>query len=40
MPRKPRFFLPDVPCHVVQRGRNQDPIFFEPADYRAYLEWT
>lgn len=39
MPRKPRFFLPDVPCHVVQRGRNKDPIFFESSDYRAYLEW-
>jgi putative transposase len=39
MPRKPRFFLPGVLCHVVQRGRNQDPIFFESSDYHAYLEW-
>ncbi|WP_127470958.1 transposase [Thiomicrorhabdus aquaedulcis] len=38
MPRKPRFFLPDVPNHVVQRGRNRDPIFFESADYYFYLD--
>ncbi len=39
MPRKPRFFLPDVPVHVVQRGNNRQPIFFEGADYEAYLGW-
>ncbi len=39
MPRKPRFFLKDVPCHIVQRGNNREPIFFEDDDYRAYLEW-
>ncbi len=39
MPRKPRFFLPDVPTHVVQRGNNRDPIFFEESDYHSYLEW-
>ena len=38
MPRKPRFFLPDVPNHVVQRGRNRDPIFFESSDYYFYLD--
>jgi len=39
MPRKPRFFLQGVPCHVVQRGNNREPIFFEADDYHAYLEW-
>ncbi|MEA3404220.1 MAG: transposase [Pseudomonadota bacterium] len=38
MPRKSRFFLPDVPNHVVQRGRNRDPIFFESTDYYFYLD--
>ncbi len=39
MPRKPRFFLPDVPVHIVQRGHNREAVFFEDDDYRAYLGW-
>ncbi len=39
MPRKPRFFLTGVPCHIVQRGNNREPIFFENDDYHAYLAW-
>ncbi len=39
MPRKPRFFLPDVPAHIVQRGHSRAPVFFEDSDYRAYLGW-
>jgi len=39
MPRKPRFFLPNIPTHVVQRGNNRDPIFFDECDYLSYLEW-
>jgi len=39
MPRKPRFFLPDVPVHVVQRGNNRDAVFFAEEDYQAYLNW-
>jgi putative transposase len=39
MPRKPRFFLPDIPVHVVQRGRSRDPVFFEDGDYIAYIGW-
>jgi putative transposase len=38
MPRKARFFLPNIPNHVVQRGRNRDPVFFEAIDYHYYLE--
>ena len=39
MPRKPRFFLPNVPVHIVQRGASRDPVFFEDEDYRAYAFW-
>jgi len=39
MPRKPRFYISEVPVHVVQRGNNRDPIFFDEADYQAYLKW-
>ena len=38
MPRKPRFQLPGIPQHIVQRGNNRDPCFFAEADYRRYLE--
>jgi putative transposase len=39
MPRKPRFYLPGIPVHIVQRGHNHDPVFFENDDYAAYLDW-
>lgn len=39
MPRKPRFFLPGVPVHAIQRGNNRQPVFFEDEDYRMYLTW-
>lgn len=39
MPRKPRFFVSDIPVHVVQRGNNREAIFFDEEDYRAYLNW-
>jgi len=38
MPRKPRFYLPGVPAHVMQRGHNKEPIFFKDIDYREYLK--
>jgi len=38
MPRKPRFNLPGVPQHVIQRGNNRAPCFFDGADYFRYLE--
>lgn len=37
MPRKPRFFLPGVPAHIVQRGHNRQAIFFDDSDYLVYL---
>jgi len=37
MPRKPRMYLPGVPCHVIQRGNNRDATFFAEQDYQFYL---
>ena len=39
MPRLPRFDLPGLPQHVVQRGHDRRAIFFDDSDYLAYLEW-
>jgi putative transposase len=39
MPRKPRFYVPGVPVHVVQRGNNRGDIFFGDADNSVYLDW-
>ena len=38
MPRKPRMYLPDMPCHIIQRGNNRDATFFADEDYQFYLE--
>ena len=38
MPRKPRFNLPGIPQHVIQRGNNREPCFFAEEDYRRYLD--
>jgi putative transposase len=32
MSRLPRFFVPGLPLHVIQRGNNREPIFGAPAD--------
>lgn len=37
MPRLPRYVLPDVPQHVIQRGNNRQAVFFQADDYRVYL---
>jgi putative transposase len=39
MPRKPRFYLPQIPAHIVQRGNCRHAVFFDDADYSAYLDW-
>ena len=39
MPRKPRFYLPGVPVHIVQRGHCREPVFFDRQDYVTYLHW-
>lgn len=38
MPRKPRMYLPGVPCHIIQRGNNREETFFSEQDYQFYLE--
>jgi putative transposase len=40
MPRKPRFVIPGVPVHIVQRGHSREPVFFEDSDYLAYWRWV
>jgi len=38
MPRRARLALAQIPWHIVQRGNNRAACFFEPADYRHFLE--
>lgn len=38
MARLARVVIPEIPHHVTQRGNRRETVFFEPADYRAYLE--
>jgi putative transposase len=37
VPRQPRYFIPNIPQHVIQRGVDKQPVFFQPADYELYL---
>jgi len=37
MARRPRFMLPGVAQHVIQRGNNREPCFFSSEDYLTYL---
>jgi putative transposase len=39
MARLGRYFLPDQPLHVIQRGNNREAIFFAEDDYARYREW-
>jgi putative transposase len=39
VPRKPRFYLPGIPAHIVQRGNCRQATFFCDGDYMAYLGW-
>jgi len=38
MARLPRYFVPDQPLHVIQRGNDRQAIFAEEADYLFYLQ--
>ncbi len=38
MPRMARLVVPGYPHHITQRGCRRQQTFFEPADYRAYLD--
>ena len=39
MARLGRYFVRDQPLHVIQRGNDRQPIFFEHADYTRYRDW-
>jgi putative transposase len=39
MARLGRYFLPDQPLHVIQRGNNRQAIFFAAEDYARYGDW-
>ncbi len=38
MARQPRFFAPEVPLHVIQRGNNRSILFAASRDYRFFLD--
>lgn len=38
MARLPRYFVPDTPQHVIQRGNNRQAIFHTPADLAFFTE--
>ncbi|UTA46727.1 transposase [Simiduia sp. 21SJ11W-1] len=37
MPRKPRFYAPNIPYHIVQRGNNRSACFFASDDFGHYI---
>jgi putative transposase len=39
MARLGRYFLPDQPLHVIQRGNNRHAIFFAEDDHGRYRDW-
>jgi hypothetical protein len=39
MARPGRYYPPDQPLHVIQRGNNRQPIFFAQGDHARYREW-
>jgi REP-associated tyrosine transposase len=39
MPRKPRFYLPDMPAHIAQSSNCRQAVFFSDDNYAAYLRW-
>ena len=40
MPRQPRYDLPGLPQHVIQRGNNRQAVFFDEEDCVRYLVMT
>ena len=39
MARLGRYFLPDQPLHVIQRGNNREAVFYNEKDYAVYRDW-
>lgn len=38
MPRKVRFYAPDITCHIVQRGNNRQVCFLSNDDFGFYMQ--
>jgi hypothetical protein len=38
MPRQCRYFIPNIPQHVITRGADRQAVFFHEQDYSLYLE--
>lgn len=38
MPRQPRYFIPNLPQHVVARGVDKQAVFFDEQDYTLYRQ--
>ena len=38
MARQPRFTLPGIPQHIIQRGNNREPCFYAEEDYFRYRD--
>ena len=38
MPRQCRYFIPNIPQHVITRGVDRQAVFFHEQDYSLYLE--
>ena len=39
MARLGRYFIPDQPLHIIQRGNNRQAVFFREEDYARYRDW-
>ena len=39
MARLCRYFIPDQPLHVIQRGNNRKAVFFDDEDFARYHDW-
>jgi len=38
MPRQPRYFIPNIPQHVIARGIDRQAVFFQARDYQLYRQ--
>ena len=39
MARLDRYFVPDQPLHVIQRGNDRNAVFFADDDFAQYRDW-
>ena len=38
MPRRPRYSVPGIPLHIIQRGNNRQKCFVDAIDFQKYLQ--